>query len=93
MLSKEVLEERERCASLAEELAGMWEKRAAQTRSEGTFKTWSLWPPFRSVEVVAPGFENAAKNIEAAAHGCRAIALGIREGWGYKERKDEDASA
>lgn len=82
-ISKEVAAERERCACLAEDLAGRWERSAIKTREDGSFLGQSLWswPPFRSVPCVKPKWEEAAKGIEAAAHGLRTVARGIREGW------------
>lgn len=76
-----VADERERCALLAETLAARWEASGARLRDEGTYYVRALWPPFKRVKCVTPRREQAAKDIEAAAHGLRTIAQGCREGW------------
>jgi hypothetical protein len=70
-------DERERCALLAEDLAGRWERSAAKFRIDGTFNYGWLG---RKKSVI-PSVERAAKDTEAAAHGLRTVARGIREGW------------
>ncbi len=67
----------ERCALLAEGLAAIHEASAARIRREGTF-TYG-W--FGRKKRVAPAWERAAKDMEAAAHGLRTIARGCRAGW------------
>lgn len=74
--SQEVLVERERCASIADHLAEKWEATAAKLRSDGSFRTFFGLGPTD----VRPAFERNAKDIEAAAHGLRAVAKLIRDG-------------
>src|ERR1700749_3000079 len=74
-------DEAERCALLAEELAGRWALGAQRIRIEGTYYVRSLWPPFKRVAVVAPKWEKAARDVESAAHGLTSVARGCREGW------------
>lgn len=70
-------DEAERCALLAEDLAGRWERSAAKARAEHSFTVG--W--FRKRIVVMPVWEQYAKSMEAAAHGLRTVARACREGW------------
>lgn len=67
--------ERERAASLADDLAGRWEASAARLRER--CMTRFLWFGSR---YVTPQADKDAKSIEAAAHGLRTVARLIREG-------------
>jgi hypothetical protein len=79
-IAPEVQAERDRCARICDELATNWETSAARIRAEGTFTTRAIWPPFRKTTCVFPGWEKAARDIEAAAHGVRAIESYIKSG-------------
>lgn len=81
-----VKDERERCAWLCEELAGRWERSAAKLRVDGSYTTRALWPPFKEVKCIKPNWEKAADDVDAAVHGLRTVARGIREGWDSEER-------
>jgi hypothetical protein len=70
-------DESERCALLAEDLAGRWERSAAKARAEHTFKYG--W--FGRKRAVMPRWEKFATDLDAAAHGLRTVARGCREGW------------
>jgi hypothetical protein len=83
MLTSEVLDERDRCAYLAEDLAGRWERSAIRMRDEGSYWGGFLW----KYKCVKPKWERVALDIESAAHGLRTVAKGIREGWDTPERK------
>lgn len=74
--SAEVLAERERCAGIADSLAEKWEASAAKLRKDGSFRTFFGLGPTD----VRPAFERNAKDIDAAAHGLRAVAKLIRNG-------------
>lgn len=79
---KAIVQERERCALLAETLCLVWERTAAKMRREGTVTTRSIWPPFRKYTFVMPPFEKAAKDIDAVVKGIReAVVHAIRKGW------------
>lgn len=76
----EVLAERQRCWDICQGLAEEWQASAARIRLEGSFTTRSLWPPFKKVTVVLPGWEKAARDIEAAVTGLRTIQILIGNG-------------
>ena len=71
-----VATERERCAGLADELAGRWEASANRMREK--YKTRFFFGLGKSY--VPTVIERSAKDIEAAAHGLRAVSLLIRNG-------------
>jgi hypothetical protein len=85
-----VTAERERCAWLCEELAGRWERSAAKLREDGSYTTRAVWPPGKKVTCVKPKWHQAALDTEAAAHGLRTVARGIREGWDDPNRPGAD---
>lgn len=66
LMAHATLRERDRCVVLCEDLAGRWERTAARIRSK---RRW-----FSSRY-------DGADYVEAAAHGLRKVAQGIREGW------------
>lgn len=68
----QVADERERCASIADDLAGRWAASAAKIRLHGTRKPWFGKP------YVLPRAERDAKSIDAAVDGMRAVAMLIR---------------
>lgn len=72
--------ERERCASIADALAHLWEQSASKIRADGTFHTRAIWPPFKKTAVVRHAWEKTARDIEAAARGLRQVSRLIREG-------------
>jgi hypothetical protein len=80
--------ERERCALLAEGLALKWEASAKRMRTEGSYWGGWLWRK----RYVLPKWEKAARDIDAAAHGLRIIAMGCRGGWDPR-KLDPDPSA
>lgn len=86
---REVSDEAERCALLAEGLATRWERSARIMREKGTYETWSLWPFGKRVKCVAPSYERGAKELEAAAHGLRTVARLGREGADPRKFEDE----
>lgn len=82
-------DERERCALLAEALATIFERRAAQLRTEGSYTTRALWPLGKPVTCVRPSWEKAAKVREDAADALRnAIATGCRAGWDPRKQPE-----
>lgn len=83
--------ERERCAGICDALATQWEAGASRIRTEGSFNTRSIWPPFRKITVVAPRFEQVARDIEGAAGGVRSIAALIRNGATLPEASSKHA--
>lgn len=93
IVDEAVKDERERCALLAEDLAGRWEFSAAKFRATGTFQGWEFTPWPRRAWFVTPQWEKAAKDTEAAAHGLRTVALGIREGWDTRKLDAGDGYA
>ncbi len=68
--------ERDRCEAICADLENRWRQSAQRLRRDGTWKTG--WP-FRST-FVAPKWEQAAKDTEAAADGIAAIRKLIRSG-------------
>lgn len=79
---KAIVQERERCALLAETLCLVWERTAAKMRAQSAVTTRSIWPPFRKYTFVAPAHEKAARDIEAVVKGIReAVVEAIRKGW------------
>lgn len=75
MSADPVTVERERAASIADDLARRWEASAARLRER--CMTRFLWFGSR---YVTPQADKDAKSIEAAAHGLRTVARLIREG-------------
>jgi hypothetical protein len=82
-------EERERCALNAEQLADIHEASAAKMRKDGSFVVRALWPFGKKVVCVRPAWENNARIIEAAAHGVRVVAAGIRSGYDPRVKPPE----
>ncbi len=76
-----VEQEREGCALLADELAVRWEASAAKLRKRTT-RFFFFGPRY-----ALPEAERDAKNIDAAAHGLRAVARLIREGYAAQALK------
>lgn len=76
-----VAAERERCATLADDLATRWEVSAMKCRTH-TFTTGGWFSKPRTH--VIPQYEQMAKSLDDAAHGLRTVSRGIREGWTYK---------
>lgn len=76
----EVLAERERCASIAEDLAKHWEASAAKIRADGSYTVRALWPFGKKITCVRPGWERAARDVEAGVHGLRTVARLIKTG-------------
>lgn len=87
-IDEAVAVERERCAWLCEELAVRWERSAAKLRKDGSYDTRAIWPPGKRITCIKPRWKQAALDTEAAAHGLRTVARGIREGWDDPERAD-----
>lgn len=85
-----VAKERERCARLNEMLADMYCKSADRTRKEGEFTVRALWPLFKKIKVVGYRWERTARDIEAAAHSLRTVALCIRRGYDPDNVEHED---
>lgn len=83
------LDERERCSLLADALATRWERSARRLREDGSYWGQALWPPFRSVKLVRPKWEEAARGCEAGAHGLRTISRGCKAGWDPRKFTDE----
>lgn len=75
-LEEVVLVERKRCEGICANLEQRWRSTAAKTRRDGTWTTG--WPFNRTF--VAPKWEQAARNIEAAADGISAIRKLIMDG-------------
>lgn len=80
-IDEAVADERERCAWLCDQLAERWEASAAKLRVDGSFVVRALWPFGEPVTCVKPRWAQAAKDTDAAAHGLRTVARGIRAGW------------
>lgn len=91
--ARAVRDEIERCALLVEMRADISRKSAAKLRKDGSYKTWSLWPPFKSVTLVAPKWERNASLFDDVARAFDVVAHGIRAGWDprdlYKPSPDE----
>lgn len=85
-----VKDERERCVWLCEQLAERWERSAAKLRADGSYTTRAIYPLFKKVTCIKPNWRKAADDIDAAVHGLRTVARGIREGWDSKERSCAD---
>lgn len=68
-------EERDRCASIAADLAQRWERTAHEVRARGTTRFFWIGKPY-----VSPEAEKTARSIEAAAHGLRCVERLIRDG-------------
>lgn len=68
-IADEVQRERARCETICADLEARWRKSAARLRADGTWNTG--WPFNRTF--VAPKWEQAAKDTEAAADGLAAI--------------------
>lgn len=83
-MTPEVKAERERCATLVNELATMWENTATHVEKEGTFTSRSLWPPFKKMTFVMKPWKQYADTLRAATEGLRMIHKGIVEGWEKK---------
>lgn len=79
MVTPEVQAERDRCANLVRDLAEIWAGTAAKVRKEGSFTTRSLWPPFKKVTVVRPGWERYAVQVDDAVAGLRVLEKVVRE--------------
>lgn len=82
----------ERCALLNEQLARIFEVRAAKLRAEGSYTTRALWPFGKIVTVVMPRFERAAQTREDTARSLRIIAGGCRAGWDPRALERESPS-
>lgn len=91
MIMEARLDERERCAVLAEALATHYEASAERLRREGSYTVRALWPFGKLVTCIRPQWEAGAIQREAAAHGLRnAIARGCREGWDARKVKPHE---
>jgi hypothetical protein len=70
-----VAKERERAASIAEDLATRWEGSAKKIRQQRQTRFFFIGPSYTT-----PRAESDAKTIEAAAYGLRTVARLIRDG-------------
>jgi hypothetical protein len=84
MISPEVQTERDRCGSIVADLEARWRRSAARYRRDGTWNTG--WPSYR--DFVAPKWEQAARETEAAADGLAAIRRGIQGGYTLAPEKE-----
>ncbi len=80
-------DEVERCALLAEELAGRWERSAVKMREDGSYRGL-----FGGVGI-HPKWARCALDLEAAAHGLRTVARGCREGWDTRVADKRESGA
>jgi hypothetical protein len=71
-----VLRERARCEAICADLEARWRASARRLRYEGTWNTG--WPFYK--KFVAPKWEQAAKDTEAAADGLAAVRKIIASG-------------
>lgn len=63
--------ERDRCAQIAENLAAVYDRVAANIRKSGTYTTRSIWPPFRVRTIIFTKWEAQAKEAEHVASNIR----------------------
>lgn len=74
-------DETERCALLCEQLAAIHKAGAAKVREDGSYFVRALWPPFKRLKVVRPGYEREAQVRDAAVYSLTTIAKCIRAGY------------
>jgi hypothetical protein len=85
-------EETERCALLCEMRGDIARASASKLRTDGTFTSRSIWPPFKLGTFVMPKWERAARDMEQVGEAFDMVAHCIRKGYDPRDLQPHEKS-